>query len=779
MPQEDTTDRTILDNARPIDERVRDVLRRMNTAEKINQLLFYHRRFLDIDPAQELSADTIPGSLKRKLRNGLGNIFQHSSSTPPVIHARNSNVLQRYVVEHSRLGIPLLMHTESLHGLVAKDATSFPQIVGLACSWDRHLIRRIFETVALEARSRGLHVTFAPLLDIGSDPRWGRFQETFGEDPYLTAELGRETILGYQGSGPNRLDSSHVASAAKHFAGYGQADGGRNFAPARIPLRELRERILEPFRVAVQDADLAGIMPAHHEIDGVPCHGNEWLLKTLLRDTWGFGGIVVSDADDIHRLAELHHTAKNDEDATMQALRCGISLDIGGSRSYRLLPGIIEKHPSLLEHVDVAVERILALKFQLGLFDTPYVSEGRAARVNHTDTSRALSKQASDKSIVLLENREQFLPLTPEHICSIAVIGPNASTPPVGSYTSAESPELTVSVYAGMKKKAEALGIDVHFAQGCYIDVMDTQQSAIHETEMEIEDAGKQKREGLVPDDENAPLIAEAVTAARASDVAVLCVGGNIRTDREAIYAGDSRGDRDTLDLAGSQQRLIDAVAATGTPIVLVLIHGRALSVVKAVQASAAVLGCFYPGCEGGTSIADIIFGDVNPSGKLSVTIPRSVGQLPAVYNQKSTGRFRNYLYTENAPLFPFGFGLSYTTFRYDGPWIDKKATRADEPVSVSVDVTNTGSRTGDEVVQLYVRDEKASVTRPLRELKGFERVTLAAGETKTVSFTITPARDLRFCGLDYTMATEPGWFTVMVGPSSAAYVRGRFEVVE
>lgn len=759
-------------------ERLKDLMRNMNIQQKIHQLLIYHSRFLDLDTSKEYSRQTLPAALTDKLDNGLGNIFHFSTTAAPEVQAKNANLLQKYILEKSQLGIPLLFQCESLHGLISKDSTSFPQSIGLSSSWDPDLARRISSAIALETRSRGMHISYAPLLDIATDPRWGRFQETFGEDPYLTSVLGRETILGYQGSGKTRLDKDHIASAAKHFAGYGQLDGGRNFAPSHITRRDLMDRILKPFKTAVKEAGLAGIMPAHQEIDGVPCHGNYWLLQTILRHTWGFTGFIVSDADDIYRLEHLHSTALDQEDALTQALKNGISLDIGSSRTYNDLFPVIEKNPKLEKDLDFAVEKILSLKFQLGLFEHPYVDTGRTVTVNHINKHRSLAREAADKSIVLLENKNNFLPLRKDKIKSIAVIGPNAYAPPVGTYTSAETPELTISLHQGMKEKATELNIQYHFAQGCYINTMDRYESKIHETEMDEEAVGNiRNNPALISDTENQPYLDEAVEAAQKADVAVVCVGENLWTDREAIYAGDSRGDRDQLDLAGSQNKLVQAVAETGTPIILALYNGRPLAARSAYESAEAVLECWYPGCEGGSSIADIIFGDVNPSGKLTCSIPRGVGQLPVHYNQKPTGMFRNYLFVENGPLYPFGYGLTYTEFNYSNVRIDTKTVGPDQTLTIAVNVTNTGNFDGDEIVQLYIRDEKASVTRPVKELKGFQRVHLKQGETKQVDFQITPEQDLTFCGVDYKTVVEDGFFTIMVGPHSEEYITDRFEV--
>ena len=744
-----------------VERRVEDLLGRMTLEEKVAQLVCLWGARPQVGPQTDFSMDRGDFSAERArevMKNGIGQIARQRERKDPREAARFANALQKWLVETTRLGIPAIFHDEILHGLMAQKATSFPTPIALASSWDTELVRRVFTAAALETRARGSHFVLGPNLDLAREPRWGRTEETYGEDPYLVSRMGVAVIRAIQGEGPG-VDDAHVIATAKHFAAHGQPEGGTNIAPANYSERALRENFLPSFEAAVREAHVGSVMASYNEIDGVPSHANRWLLEKLLRQEWGFDGLVASDYYGIPQLAQLHHVAADKAEAARLALEAGVDAELPDPDCYLTLIQLVREGKVSEALVDRAVARNLRAKFLLGLFENPYVDPERAARVTDSAEHRALAAEAARRSITLLKNEGNLLPLDRARLRSIAVIGPNADRAHLGGYTD-PSPARGVSVLEGVTKKVGA-GVRVNYAEGCKI----------------TKEGGDWWADASHPSDptEDERLIAQAVAVAKSSDVALVVVGGNEDTNKEGWDRGHL-GDRDSLDLMGRQNDLVRAVLATGKPTIVMLINSGPLSVTYVAENAPAILEGFYLGEETGTGVADVLFGDYNPSGKLPVSFPRSVGQLPIYYNQKPTAK-RGYLYTSKEPLFPFGFGLSYTTFDYSNLKISPARIGPGGSAQVSVTVTNTGRRAGEEVVQLYIRDEVSSVTRPVKELKDFARVALSPGESKTVSFTITPDK-LAFYNLNMERAVEPGWFDIMVGTSSVKFQTAKLEVV-
>ncbi|WP_446740913.1 glycoside hydrolase family 3 N-terminal domain-containing protein [Sphingomonas sp. CFBP 13603] len=743
----------------PVDLRVRDLLSRMTLDEKVAQLITLSttkRQVMDaalkFDPAR---ADTA-------YPNGIGQIARPSDRGGAATAANTGtdvtgrwrapadtiafvNAAQRWATTRSRLGIPILFHEEALHGFMAPEATSFPQAIALAGSFDRDLVRRVNAVIAREVRAHGTVLALSPVVDIARDPRWGRIEETFGEDPYLCGEMGVAAVIGLQGEGKT-LAPGKVFATLKHMTGHGQPESGENVAPAPIAERELRENFFPPFRAVVARTGIGAVMPSYNEIDGVPSHANRWLLHDVLRGEWGFDGAIVSDYAAIGELASLHHIAVDRDAAARLALAAGVDSDLPDGEAYRSLADQVRAGKVSVEAVDEACRRMLTMKVRSGMFEQPIVDPKEAARLTGNAEARALALEAARRSIALLVN-DGTLPLTAGAHKTVAVIGPNAAIARLGGYSSI--PKATVSLLDGVRARLKGKAEVVH-AQGVFI----TQNEDRSANEVLLADPAK-----------NRQLIAEAVEVAKTADVILLAIGDTEQTSREG-YAKTHLGDRTSLDLLGEQNALFAAMKATGKPVVVVAINGRPPSWPTAVESANALLECWYVGQEGGTAIAEALFGDINPGAKLPVTVARSTGQLPVFYDAKPSAR-RGYLFDTTAPLFPFGFGLSYTRFEIGTPRLSAAKIGIAGTVTVAVDVTNTGQRAGDEVVQLYVRDQVSSVARPIIELKGFERVTLAPGERKTVQFALGPDA-FRFFDINMREVVEPGLFDISVGPDSA-----------
>jgi beta-glucosidase len=744
------------DPTRGVEERVDDLLARMTPAEKAAQLgsAWVFQLADGPDLHEERAA--------LQLANGLGQVTRVSgaSSLPLEKSARLANAIQRFLVERTRLGIPAIIHEEICSGLMARGATVFPQALGVAGTWEPSLATDLADDIRRQMRAVGAHQGLSPVLDVCRDPRWGRTEETFGEDPHLVARMGVAFVRGLQGEDLRE----GVIATAKHFVGYAASEGGMNWAPAHIAPRELREVYLHPFEAAVRAGGLRSVMNGYHELDGVPCGANRGLLTDILREEWGFDGVVVADYFSVRQLTEYHGVAVDAEDAATMAMTAGLDVELPNTDCFGVpLRNALESGQLSQETFETAVRRVLRLKFELGLFERPYVDARQVARVLESPRRRDLARHIAGKSLVLLRN-DGVLPLDPR-VGSVAVIGPNADQARhlFGDYTypahveglremredgenvfaipfpeDTEIRDAHVQADTVLDALRARLGDRVRFAPGC--DVSDS------------------SREGF----------GDAVACAAGADVAVMVMGDKAGLTRDCT-SGESL-DRTSFDLPGVQEDLLRAVVATGTPVVLVLVGGRPAASTWVHEHCAAVLMAWLPGQEGAGAIADALTGALNPGGKLPVSYPRTAGQVPVFYAHKPSGgrsHWRgDYMDSPSSPLYPFGHGLSYTAFALSGAAVRRGEVPWSGSIGVEVTVTNTGDRAGDEVVQLYVRRRRASVTRPVLELKGFLRLELAPGETRTVGFEV-PAGQLGFYDRELTWVVEPGVVEVLVGTSS------------
>lgn len=736
-----------------VEARVSDLLGRMTLQEKVAQMLSVWQGKVDLlDTNSQFDA----GKAAALYPYGFGSFARPSDRrgavSPRIAPGRDTratvamtNAIQRFALEHTRLGIPVLFHEEGLHGYMADGATNFPQAIGLASSWDPDLVQRVNTIVAREIRVRGIHLVLSPVVDVARDPRWGRIEETFGEDPYLVSQLGIAAVRGLQGDALP-LAEGKVYATLKHFTGHGQPDNGTNVGPAGISERTLRENFFPPFEQIVRNTSIRAVMPSYNEIDGVPSHANRWLLRDVLRGEWGFKGSIISDYEGIEQLVSLHHVEPDLATATLRSLEAGVDIDLPDGAAYRTLVDLVHDGRVSVQQVDESVRRILRLKFQAGLFEHPYADADAAVALTGNAEARALALRAAQRAVVLLKN-DGLLPLSIDSRKRLAVIGPNAAAVRLGGYSS--QPLQVVTALEGIRTRL-ATRETVLYAPGVQITKNDDWWA---------------DEVALADPQENARLIRAAVDTAKGADEIVLVVGDTEQTSREG-WADSHLGDRDSLDLAGQQNELADALFSLGKPIVVVLLNGRPPTVTHIAERANALIEGWYLGQEGGTALADVLFGDANPGGKLPVSLARSVGQLPIYYNRKPSAR-RGYLFDTVEPLYPFGFGLSYTSFEIGAPELSSATMKTDGTTTVAVDVRNTGGRAGDEVVQLYIRDDVSTVTRPVLELKGFQRLTLAPGESRRVSFSITPAA-LQFYDAAMRRVVEPGTFSVMVGPDSA-----------
>ena len=664
--------------------------------------------------------------------------------------AELTNAIQKFFIENTRLGIPVIFHEECLHGHAAIDGTSFPQPIALGGTFNPELVESLFTITAHEARLRGTHQALTPVVDVAREPRWGRVEETYGEDPYLVSQMGIAAVRGFQGDATFR-DKKRVIATLKHMAGHGQPESGMNCAPANISMRVLRETFLYTFKEALHKGGAISVMASYNELDGVPSHANTWLLRDVLRKEWGFKGFVVSDYNAIWELGYRpgthgHFVAKDKKESCALAVRAGVNIELPDPDCYLHLVGLVRKHILKESQLDELIAPMLLWKFKMGLFDDPYVDPDEAGRVVGCDAHRKLALAAAREAITLLKNENDLLPLDPGRVRMIAVIGPNANRSLLGGYSGV--PKHEVTVFEGIKAKVGGRA-KVVYSEGCKITI-----------------GGSWNQDEVVPSDpvEDRKQIAEAVEVAKQADVIILAIGGNEQTSREA-WALNHMGDRTSLDLIGRQEELVKAMLALGKPIIVLLFNGRPLSINYVSQNVPAILECWYLGQETGHAVADVLFGDFNPGGKLPISFPRSAGHLPVFYNYKPSAR-RGYLFDDVSPLYAFGYGLSYTTFEIKNVRLAKKSIRRNEATRVMADVTNTGKRAGTEVIQMYIRDLVSSVTRPIKELKGFKKVSLQPGETKTVTLDITPD-SLAFYDINMKFVVEPGEFEITVGNSS------------
>jgi beta-glucosidase len=688
-----------------------------------------------------------------KSRRGLGQVGRPSDAGKglgPRQMAETTNAIQKFFVENTRLGIPVVFHEECLHGHAAVGGTSFPQPIGLASTFNTELAESLFAMTALEARSRGAHQALTPVVDVARDPRWGRVEETYGEDPFLVSRMGIAAVRGFQGDAKFR-DKTRLIATLKHFVGHGQPESGMNCAPANVSLRLLRETFFFTFKEALQKGGAISVMPSYNEIDGLPSHASKWLLRDVLRKEFGFKGYAVSDYFAIWELGYRpdthgHFVAADKKESCRLAVEAGVNIELPDPDCYLHLVELVKKRVLKESQFDELVAPMLLWKFKLGLFDDPYVDPAVAERVVGCDDHRKLARQAARETITLLKNEGGLAPLDLGKYRTIAVIGPNANRTLLGGYSGVPKQEVTVldGIQARVGNRAKVL-----YSEGCKITI-----------------GGNWNQDEVVPSDpeEDRRQIAEAVEVAKQADIIILAIGGNEQTSREA-WGLNHMGDRANLDLVGRQEELVQAMLATGKPVVALLYNGRPLSINSLVQNVPVIFECWYLGQENGHAVAEVLFGDTNPSGKLPISFPRSAGHLPVFYNYKPSAR-RGYLFDDVSPLFAFGYGLSYTTFAVKNVRLQKTRIKTSGSTRVLADVTNTGKREGAEVVQMYIRDMVSSVTRPVKELKGFQKVTLRPGETKTVAFDITPDL-LAFYDVNMKYVVEPGDFSIMVGNSS------------
>lgn len=753
------------DSSLPIEQRVSDLLSRMTLEEKVAQMKMKSLNSLRRDGKWDLS--------KESLDDLFGGESIGCLESPFVEHgviAQISEAVDRYLRENTRLGIPAIQIAECLHGHLALGTTIFPQSIALGCTWNPDLVGQMASVIAEEASLAGVDQALSPLFDLARDPRYGRVEECYGEDPYLVKQMGVAFVKGLQGEPEatrKGLAPGKIAAMGKHFAAYSKPEAGINIAPAQIGERSLRELYLYPFEGAVKEANIYSIMPGYHEVDGVPMHANRWLMNGILREEWGFDGYVFSDYGSVGMLHNLHRIAKDLDEAAIQALAAGIDVEAPSASAYRHLADLVREGRIAESAIDAAVSRILTAKFKTGVFDRPFVVGKEDSGKIHTAEGVALSQKLAEESVVLLKNENAILPLDRKGIGSIAVIGPNADKVQFGDYSITKNNDYGVTVLEGIRKRA-GKDVKVNYALGCGITDMSSDG------------------------------IREAVRTARKSDVTVLVLGGTSmplsgigwgdQNSREPSTCGEGF-DRNELDFPGIQPQLLKEIVATGKPVILVMINGRPLTVGDEIAKVDAALEAWYPGEKGGDAIARILFGDVNPSGRLSVTFPPTTGHIPMYADFKPSGRGyyhrpgapgepgRDYVFSAPEPLFCFGYGLSYTDFEYSDLEVDVRPGMQKGIVEVSCTVTNTGDYDGAEVVQLYVRDLVSSVTTPVKALKAFEKIYLRRGESRKVVLQIA-ADDLKLWNQDMQFVLEPGAFELYLGSSSEDIrLQGSFEL--
>ena len=740
------------DRCLSIDIRLSDLLSRMTLEEKVGQLLcplgweMYEIHGSEVHPSEkfkQLIKERNVGMLwatyradpwtKKTIANGLN----------PELAAKAGNALQKYVMENTRLGIPMFLAEEAPHGHMAIGATVFPTGIGMAATWSPELVKEVGQVIAKEIRSQGGHISYGPVLDLTRDPRWSRVEETFGEDPVLSGILGASMVDGLGGG--NLSQKYATIATLKHFLAYAVPEGGQNGNYASVGIRDLHQNFLPPFRKAI-DAGALSVMTSYNSIDGIPCTSNHYLLTQLLRNEWKFRGFVVSDLYSIEGIHESHFVAPTKENAAIQSVTAGVDVDLGGD-AYTNLCHAVQSGQMDKTVIDTAVCRVLRMKFEMGLFEHPYVDPKIAAKTVRRKEHIELARKIAQSSITLLKNENSILPLS-KMINKVAVIGPNADNRynMLGDYTAPQEDSNVKTVLDGIITKLSPSRVE--YVRGCAI-----RDTTVNEIE-------------------------QAIEAARRSEVVIVVVGGSSARDFKTSYKETGAAvaeegsvsdmecgegfDRASLSLLGRQQELLESLQKTGKPLIVVYIEGRPLEKNWASEYADALLTAYYPGQEGGNAIADVLFGDYNPSGRLPISVPRSVGQIPVYYNQKAP-RNHDYVEVSSSPLYSFGYGMSYTTFEYSDLQVVQKSARCFE---VSFKVKNTGKYDGEEVSQLYMRDEYASVVQPMKQLKHFERFHLKKGEEKKVTFVLT---EEDFFLVNYTLkkVVESGTFQVMIGSSS------------
>ncbi len=722
-------------NQKLFEKEVNELLSKMTIEEKVSQMRMFHaNKGIELDEDDNL---VLSDDVKERLKNGIAGIKNPGEHYSPERSAKLNNQLQEYIIKNNRLGIPAFFVTESYNGVDAEGCTRFGRPIALSSSWNADLVKKVYDTMGKEARLRGLHLTHSPVADIARDPRFGRMSEGFGEDTHLTTELIVSAVTGIQGDFDG-LKSTHIGAVTKHFAGYAQVLGGKNFASMEISPRTLIDEIFPPFKAAVQRGNTLGIMASHADINGVASHANPWLLTEVLRNQWGFEGYTVSDANDIGRLHYFMKVAETPEEAVELGLKAGMDVDLYADDAYALLPKMVDKDPELEQYIDRSVKHVLRTKFILGLFDDPYTSVEEARVITRDSKAIDLAHQADLESIILLKNSESVLPIQTGKWEKIALVGPL------------------------LDKDTEK-----HFEE-----IANGRFKFISEKGYDLTD-GKMAVPTLSSEAQCRAGIKTIVQTARKADFVLLFAGGDEYTSKEAFFNG-ALGDRDNIDPVSYQDELLLELKKLGTPVVVVYKHRRTLSINTFSNEADAIIDCWELSEFGDLAVAKVLFGDAVPSGKLPVTVPRTIGQLPFHYSQKEINYKKDYLFSDFTPLYPFGFGLSYATFDFATPQLSDSILTENTTITVSVDVTNSSNIEAKEVVQMYVKDLYGEVTRPTKELKAFEKISLKPGETKTVSFDIDTEM-LAFTGLDMMRKAEKGAFDVMVGSSSASVQSLRF----
>jgi beta-glucosidase len=756
----------------PVPQRVRDLMGRMTLEEKVAQLQSQWTL-----PAMAPGIPVVfekdrlnEAVVKPMLANGLGTFsfldeFLGMSAGGPREGAERRNLLQNWVLKNTRLGIPIMFHGEALHGPAIKGGTAFPQAVALGSTWDPDLLREMFTTVAQESRTAGNSLVLAPVLDLSRDPRYGRVEEMYSEDPFLVGQLGVAAVRGLQGEAP-LLDQEHVFATAKHFV-HGQPENGTNVGPNDYSELTMRRVFLYPFKQVVEKAHIAAVMPSYNENDGgIPSHANPWLLKQVLRKEWGFTGITVSDYTAVEQLNTLQHVVADNSAAGVLAINSGVDMELPAPSGYADLAASVRAGKVSMKDLDAAVARVLTIKFRAGLFEHPLSDPDKAAAIVGSKDHIQLARRVANEAIVLLQNKNNALPLDAGKIKTLAVIGPNANKKRLGTYSS--TPPYFVTVLDGIRQRVGA-GTKVVYAEGCRISEPD---SAPNLNDFMPYQAPKEETDQK--------LMKDALDVAGSADVIVLALGGNEVVSRESIGqmapgSASILGDSDTLELPGRQNELVSELSKLGKPMIAVLLNGKAYSIGRLAEQTQGILEGWYLGQETGNAIAGVLFGDVNPSGHLPVSFARNVGQLPVYYYKKPAAR-RGYVFDDNSALYPFGFGLSYTTFSYSKPVVDHAEIAASGKAMVSVTVSNTGSRAGDEVVQMYIHHPVSSVVQPVIALRGFKRVHIDAGKSETVTFEVGPD-ELSILNAQMKGVVEPGPVDVLIGANSAETAGVRLNV--
>jgi beta-glucosidase len=722
-----------------IEQRVAELLAKMTIEEKVAQMRIFHAQVgIELDDNKNL---LLSDNARERMRYGIAGIKNPGEHYSPEEAAIKNNLLQKHIIENTRLGIPAMFVTEAYSGVDAKGTTKFARPINQAATFNPDLVHDVWYAIGREARVRGMHMCHSPEADIMRDPRFGRMSEGFSEDTHLTTRMVVSAVTGVQGDYQG-LSSSHIGAVTKHFVAYGQVEGGRNFASIQVSPRVLNDQMMPPFKAAVQEAKTLGIMASHGDINGIASHGNRELLTGILREQWGFDGYTVSDSNDIARLHYFMGVAETPDDAALMGLHSGVNVDLYADDSYAYLPRLAKQYPHIVSEIDHAVSNVLRTKFRLGLFDHPYTDPQQAASITRSDAHLDLAKDLAQESIILLKNHADTLPVDTEKLNRVALVGPL---------------------------------LDSH-TEKVFVDAFGKNTQVVAEKGFELTDENPNVPQVL---DEAAMRkgLKKALKVAKKADIVFAFVGGDEFTAKEA-YFNSAYGDRANLHPVGLQDELVTSLKEMGKTVVVVLKHRRTLAVNTFAEYADAILDAWDAGEMANEALVSHIVGESVPSGKLPVTVPRSVGQLPFHYSQMNINFKKGYLFEKDGPLYPFGFGLSYVEFEYDGLSISETELPYGGTLQVSVNVTNTGTRAAKEVVQVYVQDVIGTVLRPQQELKAFRKVHLNAGETQTLSFNITPEM-LAYTRKDMSVGYDAGQFIVRVGGSSKDTLSTSFRVLD